>query len=459
MTLHKVNRGLRLPIEGEPVQEIDTARSPTRVALLAADYVGMRPTMQVAVGDIVKRGQPLFDDKKMPGVRYTSPGAGKVVAINRGERRAFQSVVVELARSEREGRSGGAEEQTFRSFSGKHPSTLNGDQVEELLIESGLWTALRARPFSRVATPETRPRSIFVTAMDTHPLAPAAGVVLSGQEQKFKRGLTALTKLTDGPVYVCVDAGTAIELPDDERVRREEFSGPHPAGTAGFHIHTLDPVDRNKTVWHVGCQDVIAIGHLFETGKLEVERIVSLAGPVVKRPRLLRTRIGASIDDLVTDELIAGENRVISGSVLAGRLAMGEVLGYLGRYHQQITALVEGREREFIGWLAPGTDKYSVINTFVSALTPGKKFALTTSTHGSRRAVVPIGMYERVMPMDLEPTYLLKALLMYDIEMAQEFGCLELDEEDLALCTFVCPGKNDYGPYLREVLTIIEKEG
>lgn len=459
MTLHKVKRGLRLPIKGEPVQEIDNARSPGRVALLAADYVGMRPTMQVAVGDTVKRGQPLFDDKKLPGVRYTSPGAGKVVAVNRGERRAFQSVVIDLARSEREGRSGGAEEQTFRTFSGKHPSALNGEQVEELLIESGLWTALRARPFSRVATPESRPRSIFVTAMDTQPLAPAAGVVLSGKEEKFGRGLTALTKLTEGLVYVCVEPGTALELPEAERLRREEFSGPHPTGTAGFHIHTLDPVDRNKIVWHVGYQDVIAIGHLFETGKLDVERVVSLAGPVVKRPRLLRTRIGASIDDLVADELITGENRVVSGSILSGRSAMGEVLGYLGRYHQQITALAEDREREFMGWMAPGTDKYSVINTFVSALMPGKKFALTTSTNGSHRTVVPIGMYEKVMPMDLEPTYLLKSLLMHDIEMAEQFGCLELDEEDLALCTFVCPGKNDYGPYLREVLTIIEKEG
>ncbi|TNF76542.1 MAG: Na(+)-translocating NADH-quinone reductase subunit A [Acidobacteria bacterium] len=457
--MHKVNRGLRLPIRGEPAQEIDTARAPGRVALVAADYVGMRPTMQVVVGDTVKRGQLLFEDKKMPGVRYTSPGAGKVVAVNRGERRALQSVVVDLARSETEGRSGAAEEQTFGSFTGKPPSSLTGSQVEQLLIESGMWTALRARPFSKVATPETRPRSIFVTAIDTQPLAPAVGVVLQGKENKFQRGLTALTKLTEGAVYVCVGAGEVLELPDEERVRREEFSGPHPAGTAGFHIHTLDPVDRNKTVWHIGYQDVIAIGHLLETGKLDVERIVSLAGPVVKKPRLLRTRIGASIDDLVAGELDDGDNRVISGSVLAGRSAMGDVLGYLGRYHQQITAMAEGREREFMGWMAPGAGKYSTINTFVSALMPGKKFAFTTSTNGSLRAVVPIGMYEKVMPMDIEPTYLLKSLLMHDIEMAEEFGCLELDEEDLALCTFVCPGKNDYGPYLREVLTTIEKEG
>lgn len=459
MTLHKVTRGLHLPITGEPAQEIDTARSPGKVALVAADYVGMRPTIHVAPGDTVKRGQLLFEDKKMPGVRYTSPGAGRVVAINRGKKRAFQSLVVELSRSEREGRSGAAEEQAFRSFTGRHPSTLSGAQVEELLIESGLWTALRARPFSKVATPETRPRSIFVTAIDTQPLAPDVRVVLSGKVENFQRGLITLSKLTEGPVHVCVDPGTSIELPDEERVRREDFSGPHPAGTAGFHIHTLDPVDRNKIVWYVGYQDVVAIGHLFDTGKLDLERIVSLAGPVVERPRLLRSRVGASLDDLVAGELVEGDNRVISGSVFAGRAAMGEVHGYLGRYHHQITVLAEGRQRELLGWLAPGADKYSVINAFVSALRPGKKFAFTTSTQGSRRAIVPIGMYEKVMPMDLEPTYLLKALLMHDIEKAEEYGCLELDEEDLALCTFVCPGKNDYGPYLREVLTTIEKEG
>ena len=232
MTLHKVKRGLRLPIKGEPVQEIDTARSPGRVALLAADYVGMRPTMQVAVGDTVKRGQPLFDDKKLPGVRYTSPGAGKVVAVNRGERRAFQSVVIDLARSEREGRSGGAEEESFRSFTGKHPTGLTGEQVAELLIESGLWTAMRARPFSRVATPETRPQSIFVTAMDTHPLAPDPAVIIAEQPEAFAVGQDLLAKLTGGKLYVCLAPGGDIPRGKASNIEMAEFTGPHPAGLA-----------------------------------------------------------------------------------------------------------------------------------------------------------------------------------------------------------------------------------
>jgi Na+-transporting NADH:ubiquinone oxidoreductase subunit A len=431
------------------------------VALLGADYVGLRPTMHVEVGDDVQRGQLLFEDKKVPGVRYTAPAAGRIAAINRGERRAFQSVVIDLASSEL-GRRGAGEQVSFRAFTGKHPSELTRDETRDLLLESGMWTALRGRPFSRVADPDDRPHSIFVTAVDSHPLAPSTLPILEGHSGAFERGLLVLAKLTEGVVFVCTDRSTVVELPtgaDGQRFRLERFVGPHPSGTVGLHIHRLDPVNRKKTVWHLGLQDVIAIGKLFETGELHVERIVSLAGPAVTRPCLIRTRLGASTDDVVEGELAEGENRVISGSVFCGRKASGEVHGYLGRYAQQISVLREGREREFLGWFTPGLEKFSVSSTFLSKWIPGKRFDFTTSTHGSRRAIVPIGMYERVMPMDLMPTHLLRALLMRDVETSEELGCLELDEEDLELCTFVDPGKNDFGPYLRDVLTTIEKEG
>ena len=459
MTLHKVRRGLRLPISGEPVQQIESSKTPRRVALLGRDYIGMRPTMHVKPGETVRRGQLLFEDKKMPGVRFTSPAAGKVTAVNRGEKRVFESCVIELSRAELEGRGGTGDEVSYSSFTNRHPSSLNRQQVEELLLESGAWTALRARPFGKVADPQDKPHSIFVTAMDTNPLAPDARVFLEGHEPQFQSGLTVLSKLTEGPVYVCVGPGGEIETPKDADVRIETFSGPHPSGTVGYHIHVLDPVDRNKTVWHVGLQEVIAIGALFEGGQQRFERVVSLAGPAVKEPRLIRTRLGASTDDLVADEIVGNDDRVISGSVLAGRRAMGDTLGYLGRYHQQISVIAEDREREFLGWLTPGLNKFSVINTFVSALTPGKRYPFTTTTNGSRRNIVPIGMYEKVTPMDLPTTVILKSLLMTDVETAERLGCLELDEEDVALCTYVCPGKNDYGPHLREVLTILEKEG
>lgn len=456
MGLHTFRKGLRLPLAGAPIQEIEQAPEPRHVALVAADAVGLRPGMHVAAGDDVRRGQLLFEDKATPGVRYTAPAAGRVTAVNRGARRALQSVVIELSRAEREGR--GPDEVAYRAFTGRHPSGLAADDVRELLVESGLWTALRARPFGRVADPAARPHSIFVTATDTQPHAPSPGAIL-GRGEAFERGVAALCRLTDGPVFVCTDPHTEVRLPDGDQVRHERFAGPHPAGTVGLHIHTLDPVDRRKIVWHAGAQDVAAIGALFRTGTLEVSRVVALAGPPVRRPRLLRTRLGASLDDLAGGELQDVEARIISGSALSGRAAAGPVHGYLGRYHQQIAVLEEGREREFIGWLLPGLRKFSAVRSFLGTWLPGRQFRMTTSTNGSRRAIVPIGTFERVMPLDIMATALLRALLMGDVDRAEELGCLELDEEDLALCTFVCAGKNDYGPHLRQVLDTLEREG
>ena len=459
--MHRSRKGLQLPLAGAPTQEIERARPVRQVAVLAADFVGLRPAMRVAVGDDVSRGQVLFEDKRTPGVCHTAPAAGTVHAIHRGDRRALQSVVIETSRAEYEERV--ATESSFSTFSGRHPSGMAADAVMALLTESGLWTSLRARPFGRVADPRTRPAAILVTAVDSNPHAPSLDLILKRVETLFARGLAALVRLTDGPVFVCTAAGSDITIPTIERVRHEEFYGPHPSGTAGFHMHTLAPVDRTTTAWHVGAQDVVAIGRLFETGQLDLTRVVSLAGPAVARPRLLGTRIGASVDELLSGEIDgaddATETRAVSGSVLSGRAAAGEMHGFLGRFHQQISVLGEGRRREFLGWLDPGLGKFSVIPTFLSRLIPGRRFSFTTNTNGSRRAVVPIGMFERVMPFDILPTPLLRALLMTDTERAEELGCLELDEEDLALCTFVCPGKNDYGPLLRQVLNEIEKDG
>lgn len=466
MAVHKSKKGLDLPIMGEPERTIDDRADPRRVALLGDDYPGLRPTMHVKEGDDVRRGQLLFEDKKSPGVGYTSPGAGRVAAIHRGERRAFRSLVIDLDASDRSGRAGAADQVRFESHSGKHPNQLGREEVQALLLESGEWTALRTRPFGRVPSKDTTPHSIFVTAMDTNPLAPPVEEALAGRHADFEKGLYALAKLTDGPVYVCASADAdpaSLPVPDREPFRHERFQGPHPAGTPGYHIHRLDPVHRNKTVWYVHCEDVAAIGKLFDTGELALDCVVSLGGPVVRRPRLLRFRRGGSIDDMVKGELEGEgegvENRVLSGSVLSGRRAGGDVLGYLGRYHHQVSALREGRKREFLGWLAPGADRFSVKPVFLSRLLPGRKFSLTTSTQGSPRAIVPIGSYEKVLPMDLQPTFLLRALVMRDVERAELLGCLELVEEDVALCSFVCPGKTDFGVYLRDVLATIEKEG
>lgn len=456
MAVHRIKRGLQLPIAGQPQQVIERGRAVSHAALLGADYIGMRPTMHVEVGAVVDRGQLVFEDKKTPGVRYTAPVAGTVAAINRGERRAFQSLVIRLSDEERQGQG---RQVTFASYTGGPVPALGSDQVRDLLLESGLWTTLRARPFSKVADPTVRPRSIFVTAMDTNPLAPDVDVVLQGFEAEIEAGLQALTKLTDGPVFFCTAASSALRPPAVDRVRHEQFDGPHPAGTVGVHIHTLDPAGRGRIVWHVGYQNLVAIGRLFLTGELMTRRVVSLAGPSVLNPRLIETVVGASTDELVEGELASGDQRVVSGSVLSGRKAQGEALGYLGLYHNQISVLPEGRQREFMGWAAPGLNRFSVSGAFLSALRRGARYPMTTSTNGSVRAIVPIGLYESVMPMDLEATYLLKALATRDIERAEQLGVLELDEEDVALCTFVCPSKNEYAPWLRDVLTAIEKEG
>ncbi len=459
MAVHTIKKGLDLPISGAPSQEIDAAKPPRTVAILGDDYVGMKPTMAVQVGDTVRRGELLFEDKKTPGVRYTAPGAGTVTAIHRGAKRAFQSLVIELNEAERKGTTTDADVVAFENHTGNDPAGLSRDQITALLVESGLWTAFRTRPFSKIPEPGTEPHSIFVTAIDTNPLAPSVERILAGHEDDFQRGLICIAKLTEGKTFLCKAKGASIPANPNTGITIEEFEGRHPAGNAGLHIHLLDPVHREKTVWHIGLQDVVAIGHLFKTGKLRVDRVVSLAGPMATNPRLLQTRLGASLDDLTEGELKEGETRVISGSVLSGRQAQGEVLGFLGRHHQQVSVLREGREREFLGWLAPGKHKYSVLNIFISRILNGKSFDFTTSLNGSKRAMVPVGMYERVMPMDIMATHLLRALISKDLEVAEQLGCLELDEEDLALCTFVCPGKYDYGTILRSNLEVIDREG
>jgi Na+-transporting NADH:ubiquinone oxidoreductase subunit A len=354
-------------------------------------------------------------------------------------------VVIELDDNE--------EEITFRTYA--QPDRA---QVVQNLIDSGLWTALRTRPYSKTANPETTPHSLFVTAMDSNPLAADPAVIINEYREDFANGLTVLAQLTDGAVFVCKRFEADLPVPDSARFKVANFSGPHPAGLAGTHIHFLDPVAAGKTVWHIGYQDVIAVGKLFSTGKLWVERIIALAGPPVLQPRLIRTRLGAHTDAMLAGEFANLECRAISGSILSGRRAVGWS-SYLGRYHTQLSVLAEGRDRELFGWIVPGGHKFSKFNVMISSFFRSRRFPFTTSQQGSPRAMVPTGNYEEVMPLDILPTQLLRALLVGDTDMAQALGCLELDEEDLALCTFVCISKYDYGPILRQNLEQIEKEG
>jgi Na+-transporting NADH:ubiquinone oxidoreductase subunit A len=460
MAVHKISKGLDLPISGRPVQVIrETIRS-TRVAVLADDFPGMKPRMHIEEGQSVKRGQLLFENRKIEGVRHTAPGAGRVIAIHRGARRALQSVVIDLSDDERNGTPGDDAFEAFQTYSGGDAAGLERQQVVDLLVESGLWTALRTRPFSKTPAIDGSPAALFVTAIDTNPLAPIPEVVLDDRIEDFELGLKVLARLcADGPTYLCVSEHSDLPSKIDAPVKVERFAGPHPSGTVGLHIHTLRPASRHVQVWHVGYQDVASIGRLFSTGRLDVSRVVSLAGPSVEDPRLVRTRVGAATDEVFTAPADAPELRVIAGSVLSGKKAMGDVFGYLGRFDNQISVIPEDREKTFLGWLSPGPKRFSIKPIYISKLFPSRLFDFGTSTNGSPRAMVPIGMYEQVMPLDILPTYLLRSLIIGDIEKAEALGALELDEEDVALCTFVCPGKYEYGPILRQNLDMIEKAG
>ncbi len=449
--IKKIKKGLSLPITGAPeFNKVDTVEV-SRVAIVADDYWLMKPSMAVQVGDKVKAGQALFSDKKNEGVVFTAPVAGVVEEINRGDRRVFQSLVIKKE---------GSDSVTFSNYAGANVESYSAQKLKDLLIESGMWVALRNRPYSYVARPQAKPSSIFVTAMDTNPLALDPMMVITPEMASFKTGLKVLAKMAGVPVHVCVAEMNHVDASDIAGVQVHAFSGPHPAGNVGTHIHFIDAVNEKKSVWHIGYQDVIAFGKLIESGKIYNQRVITLAGPIARNPRVIKTEMGACLCELTKDEYYPfGGHRVVSGSVFNGRSANKGVACYLGRYHNQVTLLEEGHKREFLGWHMPGLNKYSLKNVFAAKLLPNKLFGFNTNTNGSPRSLVPIGSFEDVMPLDIVPTFLLRSLLSKDTEMSTKLGCLELDEEDLSLCTFVDPCKHEFGPVLRSNLETILKEG
>jgi Na+-transporting NADH:ubiquinone oxidoreductase subunit A len=434
---------------GAPQQRIEDGNPVNSVAVLGSDYPGIKPRLMVQEGDRVKLGQTLFISKLHQAVHFTSPGSGVVQNIVRGPKRVFRSIEIKLE---------GNEEERFDDCITPDPSTADPEKIRQGLLASGLWSAFRTRPYSRIPGPRQKPRALFVTAVDTNPLSANPAVVIDQSKEAFRTGLDILSRMTEGKIFVCSAAGESLPVPDTSNIQLAEFSGPHPSGLVGTHIHFLAPVSARRTVWHLGYQDVIAIGEFFTTGRLKPERVIAIAGPVVKNPRLIRTRLGASTNELVNNELDPVPSRVVSGSILSGHHAAGWA-AYLGRYHHQISVLPDSQEREFMGWLSPGMAKFSSARVLLSSIFKRSAYWMSTLQNGSPRAMVPIGSYERVMPLDILPTQLLRALLVNDTETAQGLGALELDEEDLALCSYVCPSKYDYGPVLRRNLDLIRREG
>lgn len=454
MIKHRIRQGLDLPLAGLPEARVHPAPAVTQVALLGADAPGLRAAMAVQAGQHVRRGDCLYEDRRRPGVRWCAPAAGVVRALHRGARRMLMSVVIDVDGDDGPDAQAPIEPELL-ARAGRDAAS-----VRSLLLVTGLWPALRTRPYSHAPAADAPVPPLFVTAIDTQPHAPDPVLALAGREDDFQAGLAALLRLAESsaaPVFLCVADGSPLAALAPAGVQVHGFSGPHPAGTAGLHIHRLHPVGAHRSAWHIGAQDVAAIGHLLRHGRLDVTRVVSIAGPGVARPRLLRTRLGAAVHQLLDGELLPGEQRVVCGSVLHGRAAGDGPEAFLGRFHHQVSVLPEGRTRDLFGWITPQADKFSLWNVVAGRL--ARQLPLTTTTNGSARAMVPIGAFERVMPMDIMPTHLLRALLTDDAEQAEALGVLELDEEDLALATVVCPGKTDYGPLLRRMLDRIEKEG
>ncbi len=452
----KIKKGLEIPLTGPPDQTVETGKSVRSVAILGPDYLGLKARMLVEPGDRVRLGQALFTDKRDPDVMYTAPGSGTVTAINRGARRALQSVVIELDES-------GAEESDYIDLAGCDPAALPIEKVHSVLLGSGLWTAFRTRPYDKVPQSDSAPRSIFVTAIDTRPLAGNPEIVVAANQAAFSIGVRIVSRLTDGVVYLCTDSEWSVSLEKSEQVRHARFSGPHPAGLPGTHIHHIDPVGTDRTVWHIGYQDVIAVGKLFSEGRISVERTVALGGEGFERPRMVTTRLGANIEELSAGELAqpaaaSAALRLISGSVLNGRNAAGPE-AYLGRYDLQVSAIPDSGNRRFLGWLGLFDGEYSFASRLARRHSHDRLQDFTTAQFGRPTALVAIDAFDRVLPMDILAVPLLRSLLIRDSDQAQALGCLELAAEDLALCSFVCPGKNDYGTALNINLDQIEREG
>ena len=450
--LIRIRHGLDIPISGTPEQSSYPGPPIQHVALSGLDYPGLKPKLLVAQGDPVGLGQALFVDKRDPAVQYSSPGQGTVVAVNRGARRILETIVIRLEKS-------GVPDLCFDALTDEEIRRLDRSSVASRLHVSGLWTAFRTRPYSRVPLAESIPHSIFITAIDTQPLAADPQVVIRPEVTAFANGLLLVSRLTPGAVHLCTGPGWEISIPEIERLQQVEFTGPHPAGLPGTHIHHLDPVGPNRTVWHIGYQDVIAIGKLFSKGKIHTGRVISLGGDRINEPRLISTTLGASTDEIVKDSIKDPATcRVISGSVLTGRQATGNH-AFLGRYQNQLSVIRDDSHKSIFGWLGIQSRFYTAFSILLKKNGHRQKLVFTTSQNGRFTGMLPLGLFDKMMPLDILASPLLRALMVKDTDHAQALGCLELDEEDLALCSFICPAKYDYGAVLRSNLEQIEKEG
>jgi len=443
----KLRKGLDIRLRGKAEKKLFPESPSALYAVKPVDFSGLTPKLNVKIGDKVLAGSPLFHDKVRPEILFTSPVSGIVKEIVRGDRRKLLEVIVERDGDE------------FVSFGKVSSEKLTRDKIKELLLASGLWPAVRQRPYHVVANPKDTPKAIYISGFDTAPLAPDYNYIMdNSQELIFQKGLNSLSKLTDGKINLVLDSRAEISglLKRAAEVEVSYFSGPHPSGNVGVHIHHLEPLSKGEVIWFVNLQDVIAIGRLFEEGIYKHERIIALTGSEILNPGYHKVRSGASVSGIVKENTKPGDLRYISGNVLTGTRI--EPDGYLGYYDSQVTVIPEGKYFEFFGWMMPGLKKFSFSRSYSSGFMPGKDYRLDTNFHGGERAFVMTGQYEKVVPMDIYPMQLLKAILAEDIDLMENLGIYEVAEEDFALCEYICPSKIEIQAIVRKGLDMMIKE-
>ena len=465
-----IKKGLDLPIGGAAEKLLTDARSITTYAVKPTDFVGLTPRLLVEVGDAVAAGDALFCDKNDERIRFTSPVSGQVKAIVRGEKRRLLEVVVET---------------DFKSAPTQElPKTA--EEIKTAMLQCGLWTSLRQRPFGTVANPDDKPKAIFVSAFSSAPLAPDYDFIMQGKEELLFKGLEALTNLTDGKVHVCFKPNqqlakqfsivkfaqseskeSSLSLPSQSKFNEvnsqlsiHHISGPHPSGNIGTQIAHIDPINKGEVVWTMNIQDVAVLGELVTTGVYSPERVIAVAGPNIKNPHYYRVKVGACLAEITKVQLTEDNtrmDRIISGDILSGTQIAAD--GFLGAYDDLVSIIPEGDYYDFMGWLMPGFKKFSFSRTFLSGFMPKMlKWKFDTNTHGDERPLVFTGNFERVFPFDIYPTQLIKACIVGDIELMENLGIYEVEPEDFALCEFIDTSKTDIQAIIREALEKLRKE-
>ena len=476
-----IRKGLDIPISGAAELRFTDARSIPTYAVKPTDFVGLTPRLLVEEGDVVAVGEALFCDKNDERIRFTSPVSGRVKAIVRGEKRKLLEVVVEA-----DFKSASSTVADYKSAT----TPMTADGIKAAMLQCGLWTMMRQRPFGIVANPDDKPKAIFVSAFSSAPLAPDYDFVMQGKEEALKKGLEALTHLTDGMVHVCFRSGQKLAnldcfVPRNDAKRRLEIhhlKGPHPAGNIGTQIAHIDPINKGDVVWTMNLQDVAILGELVTTGIYNPEKVIAVAGPNIKNPHYYRVKSGACLAEIVKGQLLnndfpkmddhnsAKENRIISGDILSGTQIATD--GFLGAYDDLVSILPEGDYYDFMGWLMPGFKKFSFSRTFLSGFMPKSTFKplgielprfeslwkYDTNTHGDERPLVFTGNFERVFPFDIYPTQLIKACIVGDIELMENLGIYEVEPEDFALCEFIDTSKTNIQTIVREALEKLRKE-